>query len=185
METQILLWIHGHASPGLDAAFGLSHLLGGPHWCVPVVVLAAAWHLRRGEGHEALVWLSLGLAILASEWLVKPLVARPRPELWPRLVAPSGYSFPSGHSLASATVFPLAGFMATRGRRWGVRACWLMAGGAIAAFIGVGRLYLGVHWPSDVLAGWLLGVTQVVLAVRWLDWRRAARRPGSGSQSDR
>jgi len=166
LETEILLWIHAHASRLLELGFLLSNLLGTFWFCSSVVVGLATWHLRRGDRAEAHLWLALGVSTyLLQEWL-KLGVARPRPELWPRLVFVSSYSFPSGHALAAATFFPLLARTWTRERpreKWAARA----AAAALAIFIGFGRLYLGVHWPSDVLAGWTLGCLQTATAI-WI-----------------
>lgn len=101
------------------------------------------------------------------------LADRARPDLWPRLGAwpplegPGGHSFPSGHALASATFYPLLAAELAR-RRPELKGLAYACGVGLPAFIGVGRLYLGVHWPSDVLAGWTLGALQALLATRAL-----------------
>ncbi len=167
METDILLWIHGHAVPPLDAAFRFSWLLGTLWFCAPLVLVAAAWHLARRERREALAWLAVGAAAALLPELVKAAVARPRPTLWPWLIPTSGYSFPSGHAVAGAALYSLLGWMALRSRGLG-RAGYAL-GLTVGVFVGVGRLYVGVHWPSDVLAGWAIGAALSLGAVRWLD----------------
>jgi undecaprenyl-diphosphatase len=166
METDILLWIHRHGPP-LDLAFRASWLLGVAWFCVPLVVLAAAWHLARRERREALAWVAMGAAAAILPELVKALVARPRPTLWPWLIPTSGYSFPSGHAVAGTALYPFLGWLALRPRGLG-RAGYAL-GLAVGVFVGVGRLYVGVHWPSDVVAGWAIGTALSLAAVRWLD----------------
>lgn len=167
MEAEVLLRIHAHATPLLDALFRVSHALGNTPICAVLVLAAAAWHLRRGERREAVVWIALGLTTLALMEGLKPVVARSRPELWPRLVAQGGFSFPSGHALASATFYPLLAWEVTQ-RRPAEAARWYALAVALALFIGFGRLYLGVHWPTDVLGGWTLGAAQGLLGILWL-----------------
>jgi undecaprenyl-diphosphatase len=167
METDILLWIHRHASPSLDAAFRFSWLLGAFRLCAPLVLLAEAWHLARRERRAALAWLAVGALTAILPELVKAAVARPRPTLWPWLLPTSGYSFPSGHAVAATAFYPLLGWLALRGRGRGRAGFWL--GLAVGVFVGVGRLYVGVHWPSDVAAGWAIGTALSLAAVRWLD----------------
>lgn len=165
MEAAILVWIHGHPSPALDVAFGVSHVLGLFAFCAPIVIAMALWHLRRHDRRSALVWIALGLGAYVLQAVLKVLVERPRPDLWPRLIPADGFSFPSGHAVASATVYPLlAREVAVRVPRWAGPAYGLAA--ALVLFVGFGRLYLGVHWPTDVLAGWTLGLGQTVLALR-------------------
>ena len=167
MEARVLLWIHGLASPVLDSVFYVSHIVGGLHFCAALVVAAGLWHLLRGERRLALAWLVLGLSTLALQGTLKPIFGRPRPELWPWFVHPTGLAFPSGHALASATFYPFLGWVVSVRRRAPLRLWWL-PGIAVALFVGGGRLYLGVHWPSDVLAGWALGAAQTGLAIWWL-----------------
>ena len=177
MEASLLLAIHAHAGPVLDGLFILSHGLGIFWFCTPLVLLVASWHRSRGEKQAAQVWILVGLSTLVFEEVVKPLVARPRPELWPRLVAADSFSFPSGHALASATFYPLLAWDLTRDRSRRVRALALAAGVVLSLFIGFGRLYLGVHWPTDVVAGWTIGAAQTAVAIRHL---QRIRSPGPG-----
>lgn len=170
-EAGVLLWIHRHASVPLDIVFVFSHAIGTLTFLVPFVLLIVAWHTRRGERREAWTWVVVGLTTFALQEGVKALVARPRPELWPRLVETGGYAFPSGHALAAATFYPLLAWILTRTRPR-LRLPALGAGVAVALLVGFGRLYLGVHWPSDVLGGWLLGGLQCGAAIVWLSRSR-------------
>jgi membrane-associated phospholipid phosphatase len=166
MDADILLWIHRHAGPGLDAAFVFSWLLGTRRFCVPLVLLAAAWHLFHRQRREALAWLGVGLAVAVLPELLKAVIARPRPTLWPWLLPTTGSSFPSGHAVAGTAFYPLLGWLALRARGRG-RAGYALGLG-VGAFVGVGRLYFGVHWPSDVLAGWAIGMALSLGAVSWI-----------------
>lgn len=163
-EAALLLSIHGLSSPAFDALFRFSHELGTLRSCALLVLAVTAWHGLRGERREALAWLAVGLATLILFLSLKPAFARPRPELWPRLVGDTGFSFPSGHALASATFYPLLAWMTLRLRR----VAFALMGVGLPLFIGFGRLYLGVHWPTDVLAGWALGAAQAAAAIRWI-----------------
>ena len=97
--------------------------------------------------------------------LIKSLVGRPRPTIVSHLAEAGGSSFPSGHSFNSAVVYmgialALASLSAQRGVRWS-----MIAGAAlITALIALSRVWLGVHYPSDVLAGWLGGMAWALTA---------------------
>jgi undecaprenyl-diphosphatase len=164
METRALLAIHAWSSPGLDRLFRLSHELGTLPFCAILVLAAAAWRLRRGETREAWLWIVVGVSTYAVQESLKHLVGRPRPSLWPPLVPQSGFSFPSGHALAAATFYPLLARAWARARPGDEIGAWGIAI-LLALFIGFGRLYLGVHWPTDVLAGWALGAAQTAATI--------------------
>jgi undecaprenyl-diphosphatase len=175
MDAAVLLWIHRHASPPLDSAFLFSNELGTLTFCAALVLAAAVWHLARRERWEAVAWVAVGVATWVLPELVKVAVGRPRPTLWPWLVPASGLSFPSGHAVAGTAFYPLLGWTLGRGRPAVGRLAYAL-GLVPAAFVGVGRLYLGVHWPTDVLAGWALGAALSGGAIFWLTRKSAVRR---------
>jgi undecaprenyl-diphosphatase len=177
LEVRILLAIHAWSGPQWDRLFRFSHQLGTLPFCAVLVVGAIAWCLARGERREAWLWLAAGLSTEAVQEGLKYLVARPRPALWTQLIPHSGFSFPSGHALASATFFPLLAWAWSRARPRDKAVAWGLAI-LTALFVGFGRLYLGVHWPSDVLAGWALGAAQAGLVMRL-----ATRRVHSASRT--
>jgi undecaprenyl-diphosphatase len=172
LEARILLAIHEWSSPLLDVLFVISHVLGTMPFCVLLVAISLARHLRRGEHVEATFWLVVGLStFFLQEWL-KLAFGRLRPTLWtPILIPLTTKSFPSGHALASATFYPLLAHDWARTRPHQAKLAYAISVG-LAFFIGFGRLYLGVHWPTDVLAGWAIGATQAFV---WIRLRRRWR----------
>lgn len=154
-DRSILEFLHAHGGPAQDAAAQALARLGGPVGAVllPVVVglglrlgLGVA-HRRRALGFFALAVVGSGLLNLAA----KLLLARPRPALWVSAAPETSFSFPSGHSMAAAALAAALAFVL-----WPTRWRWpaVVAGAAWAMGMGWSRLYLGVHYPSDVLAGW-------------------------------
>jgi undecaprenyl-diphosphatase len=166
-ETDLLLWIHRHASPALDALFLVSHAIGTLTLLVPFVLAIAVWHAWHAEAREARAWVVVGLSTYFLQEGLKLVLARPRPELWPRLVDVGSAAFPSGHALATATFFPLLAWLVGR-RKPRLAAPALAVALGLVLFVSLGRLYLGVHWPSDVLGGWAIGGLQCWAAIRWL-----------------
>ena len=135
------------------------------------VLVVAGLLLVLGRRRSALtvVAATLSGSILAGE--AKLLVGRPRPDLVARLVEVGGLSFPSGHATNSAIVYlTLAGLVTHVERGAAVRRYTLIVAAALVATIGMSRVYLGVHWPSDVVAGWCAGTLWALL---W--WWIAAR----------
>jgi len=145
--------------------------LGGP--TVLVLVVALTFGLLATHRLWLTAWLTLAATATGATIveLVKLHVDRARPEIVPHLVEAAGYSFPSGHSTSSAIVYlTIAGLVTqiTRGAsaRTYVLACAIL----LVTVIGISRVYLGVHWPSDVLAGWSFGT---LWALAW--WLLGAR----------
>ncbi len=103
----------------------------------------------------------IGASLFTS--VTKELVARPRPP--DPLVSTRGFSFPSGHSLNSTTTYAILAIVLWRSRLvpW-LRRAAVVAGIAIPFCVGVSRVGLGAHWPSDVLGGWLAGAAFVAVA---------------------
>jgi undecaprenyl-diphosphatase len=132
--------------------------LGGFTVLTLVSVLALIVMLRRGRRREAVVFgATVALAQVLSEGL-KGWIERPRPLLVSHLDLVYSSSFPSGHAMMSPAVYlTLAGIMANGARRSGEGALWIAVAALLTTAIGVSRVYLGVHWPSDVLGGWILG----------------------------
>lgn len=129
--------------------FTLQWLLGGAS------VLFLVYIRRRAEA----AWLAgsiLGASILNAS--LKSMLHRPRPELVPHLAMVSNASFPSGHAMISAAIYLTIGaMMAETQPRRSARIFLMSFAGLLVLLIGISRIYLGVHWPSDVLAGWCLG----------------------------
>lgn len=115
--------------------------------------------------------------------LLKDVFQRPRPDLVPYAIYVSGTSFPSGHSMMSAVTFLTLGALLARSqKRKRLKAYFLLLATLLTVIVGLSRVYLGVHWPTDVLAGWTAGAVWALLcwlAARWLQSRRALEPEGT------
>ncbi|MFJ5707284.1 phosphatase PAP2 family protein [Streptomyces sp. NPDC093105] len=143
-------------------------------WTLRALAFAVVVVLAR-SGHRRLAWWVAGTVVAAAgvQQAVKALVGRDRPE-WRDPVDSAAFSaFPSGHAMTAAVVCGLLLWVVALVGREPWRGWGTLAGLAVVSVLGVGwtRLYLGVHWPSDVLAGWLLGWSCVAVAV--LSYRRS------------
>ena len=155
-ERDLLLWVHAHSTPFVDRMFLLTEPLGKTWFLALLTTVALAWHLFRHERREACVWAVVGVCIYGVKELLKASIARERPALWPTLIIEPGYAFPSGHALGTAAFYPL--FAWTVFGHWTKRRWYWMLGALLAVFmVGLGRLYLGLHWPTDVIGGWMIG----------------------------
>lgn len=138
------------------------------------VAVAIFLLLRRQRGAAVLLAVSVTGGMLASS-LLKVFFERPRPDLVPHGVQVFTASFPSGHAMLSAVVYLTLGVLLARvERELRVKAFVLSAAVLLTVLVGISRVYLGVHWPSDVLAGWTVGAAWAVMC--WLIARALQRR---------
>jgi undecaprenyl-diphosphatase len=117
------------------------------------------WAYRRGKGWRPLGVLAAaqGGSILLYD-LIKVLVARPRPSVAPLITTASGFAFPSGHATQTVAVLGALAYLASGWTgHWSAKVALWAAAVVGALVVGLSRVYLGVHWPSDVIGGWALG----------------------------
>ncbi|OBH58659.1 phosphatase PAP2 family protein [Mycobacterium sp. E2479] len=180
-DRPITSWLAAHRDLWLTTVLRVVTLAGGPlllaALALPISV-AAAWRCRS--------WRPVVLALVGGGgvplvlFTAKALVGRERPPLPFALVDADGYSFPSGHATGTAAIMFITAWMLTRWliSWWSGRVMvWTAAIGAVYV-IGFSRVYLGVHYVSDVVSGWLLGMAwagAVILAGFWWDNTRRAR----------
>lgn len=130
-----------------------------------LIVLSVAtflWMTERGRLAITVLACTISGTLLSS--LAKIHFARPRPELVPHQVEVYTASFPSGHALMSAVVYLTLGVLISRTQpAFRVRAFIMGFAVFLTLLVGVSRVYLGVHWPTDVLAGWCLGALWATL----------------------
>ena len=150
-DVPVLAWLHDRASPGVDAFFQWMSELGYLWGVVPADAAVLGWLVWRRRYRDGLFW---GLAVLGSLGLnlgAKVYFARARPDLWLSIAPEHSFSFPSGHAMGSATLAVAVLLLAWHSRwRWTVAA----VGSLFVLLVGLSRVYLGVHYPSDILAGW-------------------------------
>lgn len=160
IDPAILLWLHQFANPGLDWLMRTITNLGDvPIVSLTALVLALALYDRHRYRQTAVVIAGVAGAA-AFNLVLKTLFGRDRPDLWHQVITVGGYSFPSGHSMASAAL-AAAAMVALRGTKY-QRAAFII-GPVYLGIVGLSRCYLGVHYPSDVVAGWLLSIGWVAL----------------------
>jgi undecaprenyl-diphosphatase len=149
--------IHGWASPALTALMRAITMLGSEYFLVPLAAVLVWRWLRRGERRAAYLLVVGSLSAEAVAQLLKTLIHRPRPEIFFGLLPAETHSFPSGHAFVPAVYFGILAGIFAAGARW--RAAVV----AMAALLGFSRVYLGFHYPSDVVAGWALAVVWLAL----------------------
>jgi undecaprenyl-diphosphatase len=161
--------------------------LGGTAVLTIVTIIAAGFLALDGKTHMALFLCASVLGGVAASTVLKDVFHRPRPDLVPYSVYVSGASFPSGHSMMSAVTYLTLGALLARSQeRKRIKAYFLLVAIFLTFSVGVTRVYLGVHWPTDVLAGWTAGSVWALLcwlAARWLQSRRTLERESDDPQT--
>jgi membrane-associated phospholipid phosphatase len=150
-DDPVLLFAHDMARAGFDRTFLLFSKLGYQWGVVPFdVALVAVLALRRHAREGLFAALALGGSALLN-LTTKQVFARERPSLWESIAPEATFSFPSGHAMGSLTLAWVCLLLAWR-TRWRVP---VLAGVLLfTTLVGLSRVYLGVHYPSDILAGW-------------------------------
>jgi undecaprenyl-diphosphatase len=159
MDESILRWVDAHSSAGLDGFARSVTQLGS--WIVMVVMalLVSVFLWIHGERRAlALLWIGLAGVLLMDQTL-KDLFARTRPDVFEwRTYRPSSYAFPSGHTLNATVGYTLFAFLVARlEKSLALRSATFAVAAALILLVGLSRVYLGVHFPTDVLAGMLVG----------------------------
>ncbi len=166
-DTTVLLAVHQWSNPSLDQVMLSLTRLGDPEFVVVVIILSLGLLLWRRQRTEAKMLAIACLGALILNQGLKLFFAKPRPQLWTPLIVETSFSFPSGHALGSLVLYGfLAYLLAVNYPRL---SHWIYS---VAVFlvmaIGVSRLYLGVHWVTDVAAGYAVGFLWLMVCITML-----------------
>lgn len=167
-DEAVLRWLYSQATPAWDAAAIVVTDSGGVLAVALITLGVVAGLLYAKRRAEA---LQLAAAVMGAVWLnltLKLFFQRQRPDLWTTIITEQSLSFPSGHAMVSAALATALVLLF-----WRTAWRWPVVGIAIAyiGLVGLSRMYLGVHYPTDVMAGWTAGAA-VALAV----WTYASHR---------
>jgi undecaprenyl-diphosphatase len=167
VDEGIMRWVGAHSTAGLDGFARSVTQLGS--WLVMVVMalLVSVFLWIHGEKRAvALLWIGLAGVLLMDQTL-KELFARARPQVFEwRTDRPGSYAFPSGHTLNATVGYTMFAFLVARlERSWALRSATFAVAALLIALVGASRVYLGVHFPTDVLAGMLIGFAWAMACV--------------------
>lgn len=175
-DQSIADWFHEHAAPGLTAALLGVTALGSPVVVTILTVTGAALLAARRDWYAAAALaLSVGGGAIVNTAL-KNVFDRTRPHFEPALAHAHGYSFPSGHvALATLLYGCLAVVAARRIRSWRVRIAAVLGALLLVLLISFSRIYLGIHYLTDVLAAQAVGVAWLAIALTAIETLRIRR----------
>lgn len=176
-DRSVMWWVHERSTETMTTTMSVLTELGG---LVAVPVIAVAWAgllWWRGRRRDAALLAAAVIGSTLLNGILKAVFQRDRPDFWEHLVVENSYSFPSGHAMASMSLAASLAVIA-----WSSRWRWpaIVLGAVYVLVVGFSRVYLGVHYPSDILAGWCVAVLWVAIVVTVLDGasRRRAGRSG-------
>jgi len=154
-DAPMLNMLHAMATPELDHFFVLMTHLGYLWGVIPLDVFILIALILRRRFRDGLFF---GIAVIGSvvlDVVAKHYFARTRPDLWLSIQPETTYSFPSGHAMGSITLGMAVIILCWPSRwRWPV----MIASVLFVLLVGISRVYLGVHYPSDILAGWTAAI---------------------------
>jgi undecaprenyl-diphosphatase len=164
MDLRIMDVIYRWRSPTLTRAMMVATNLGAAYPIAALVLMMVppAWRKRRREVLALAIIFIVGVLIHS---LLKGIILRPRPAISP-LVEESGYSFPSGHAMNAFVFYSAVAFLCYRlMKRKALSLLVTLLAAGIVVLVGFSRVYLGVHYPSDVAGGYLVGVWWLAMAL--------------------
>ncbi len=176
LDVSATPFLHGLASPTVDAVMSAVTALGSTSIIASLLVLALTGLIWRRHRRQALLLaISMAGSVVFNEWL-KQVVQRPRPQL-PWAQGQTDFSFPSGHAMNSLVFYVALALIvwALRGRRAGQIA--FVIAGVLALLIGTSRIYLGYHYATDVAGGFLAGAAWLLIVSAAFDARPWLHRP--------
>lgn len=179
-DVPLLSMLHALATPTRDTFFVWISKIGFVWGVVPLDVIVLLWLALRRRYRDSLFFALAVIGSAVLNFAVKNYVTRARPSLWLSITPETTYSFPSGHAMASATL-GLALILLF----WPTRSRWLVAVPVtiLVLLIGVSRVYLGVHYPSDILAAWSAAIAWTMAMHQLVD-RKAPPPPVVVSGTD-
>jgi undecaprenyl-diphosphatase len=174
LDESISRSVHAWSSPAFGALMRFFTQVGSYFVISCVVACVAVWALLRKAPDLSIELVAVTIAAMSLNAALKHTFDRPRPDLFPEAVLPETWSFPSGHSMVSLAAYGTAGFVVSRLEPRFRTPAWI-AVAIVVPLVGLSRVYLGVHWPSDVAAGFAAGAVLLIATRAAVNRRRRLR----------
>lgn len=176
-DKTILLWIHQFANSTWDTIMVNITRIGNPTTVITITIITFAilWWKRYRQEAKIFALHALGGAILS--YGLKLAFSKQRPQLWQQIITEKTYSYPSGHALGSMVIYGFLAYLLASHYPKFARIIYTFATILIIA-IGLSRLYLGVHWPTDVIAGYGVGYLWLMFSIIMLKLQKSRHAKG-------
>ncbi len=182
LDVRLMLALGPHRPPWCTRIMRVASVLGSGHVEIPLALLLSFRLAAIRRRSEAAGYASAALSGWAMYGLLKFLIRRARPRVIPRLMRGGGwYAFPSGHATLAPLVFGLGALIWAAPWPRTTRLTLLAAAALLSILIAFSRVYLGLHWPSDVVGGLLVGTGWAALWVWW--WERAGQQAAGAGRA--
>jgi membrane-associated phospholipid phosphatase len=173
VDARVATTLHTHVVPSATTALTAVTTLGSTPFLALVTAAAGAYLLHEGRRRDAVL---VGIALVGSQlltWILKAVFERPRPAFDDPVATADWFSFPSGHALSSIALYGALAYLFGRRLPPRARAACFYGIALLVAAIGFSRLYLGVHFLTDVLAGYSAGLAWLLVVIAALHTRRS------------
>lgn len=160
IDAPIMNYIAIHRLTWLTTCMeGITYLGSGALLAAIVIAGSLCLRLRTGSWRPFLLLACAAVGAMTLDTVLKVAIARPRPDMKWMVASAAGWAFPSGHTTGSTAVYGALGYLiAETQTTWRAKVEWLAFAFMVAFLVGISRIYLGFHWPTDVISGWALGV---------------------------
>lgn len=164
LDRAVELAIHRLDAQPLDLVMKAAARIGSNLVLLPAVAAVTALAIRLRRRAVAVILVIDTIVVITAHGALQLMFSRERPRLFDKIALPTGYSFPSGHAMSAVGIYGViaAALIALYPR---ARRPVIAAAITLIAMIGLSRIYLGVHWPSDVIGGFLGGIPPLVVSV--------------------
>jgi len=170
-DLVLLEYIHSNINPLVLRIMKFISFIGSAYFIIPVMTIVIAYNYKRKKHYES----SLLLLSTAGSWifnfLLKQIFHRTRP-LDYFLVDQGGFSYPSGHTMVATSFYFTIAYLLTRNMKEKDKRVFYLVATIAILLMGISRIYLGVHWPTDILGGLLMGYIFYYLSITLVKRRR-------------
>lgn len=168
MDSLVLTWIHDliPTSWFLTSFFEIITKLGSASFLLILVIIVTFFYLFSGKFNKAHMVLVASISAALTNTIIKHIVKRPRPDLFPALGNADGFSMPSAHAMVSLSILGLLAYFYCETRPEKKKLVYTICG-IFLFLIGFSRIYLGVHWLTDVIVGWGIGALILYVMIWW------------------